>query len=133
MGCVYYCEIESLLHRPHIYNGILCRARIQIKKEEEDLTRAWGSGPAPKIQIQQLQKKNQQLLTAGPNAQAAMAAAAAAQGQAAKAVQVVQPKVVDKPWLATDSKAEIIGDDDEGGQLEHMKYLTVVQVCCMDC
>lgn len=76
-----------------------------------------------KIKIQQLQKKNQQLLTAGPKAQAAMAAAAAVP------VQPVRPVVAAAAGEKKIDK-EVVGDDDDdnNGQLSHMKYLTTVQV-----
>jgi hypothetical protein len=62
----------------------MCRARVQIKKDEEELNRAWGSGPPPKPTPQPYRgpkaPKGTAQLTAGPQATAAAAAAAAAEG-----------------------------------------------------
>jgi len=67
---------------PHAFRCCPVRARVQIKKDEEELNRAWGSGPPPKPQQQPYRgpkaPKGTAQLTAGPAATAAAAAAAAA-------------------------------------------------------
>ena len=44
---------------------------VQVKKEEEDMTRAWGSGPKPpepKMQMPQKKASNAPQLGVGPQA-----------------------------------------------------------------